>query len=80
MDQITVRATSAKESVETLRRQQQAQGFNLRGDITQAEDLMAINLDKAKAALENKDAAGAKKYMQKAELSLAVLEKFLGKR
>jgi len=80
MDQLATRATAAKESVESLRRQQQAQGMNLRGDISAAEDLMATYMDKAKTALDNKDAKSAKKYLDKAEIPLATLEKFLGRR
>lgn len=80
MDQLTTRATAARESVETLRRQQQAQGFNLRGDISAAADLMATNIDRAKAALQNRNAKDARRYMDKAETSLGTLEKFLGRR
>ncbi|MGD0695724.1 MAG: serine/threonine-protein kinase [Terriglobia bacterium] len=80
MDQLSTRAVAAKESVETIRRQQQAQGLNLRGDISAAEDLMATYMDKAKAALQNKNAKDARKYIDKAEIPLGTLEKFLGRR
>jgi len=80
MDQLTTRATAARESVENLRRQQAAQGLNLRGDISAAEDLMATNLDKAKNALQNRNAKDARRYLEKAEASLGTLEKFLGRR
>ena len=77
-DRLSVRATSASRSVETLRQQQQADGYNLRADISSAQDRMQMYLAKGDAALKAKDLAKAQKYYDQAEAELSKLEKFLG--
>ncbi|HEV2101269.1 MAG TPA: serine/threonine-protein kinase [Candidatus Acidoferrum sp.] len=77
-DRLSVRATSASRSVETLRQQQQADGYNLRADISSAQDRMQVYLAKGDAALKAKDLAKAQKYYDLAEAELSKLEKFLG--
>jgi tRNA A-37 threonylcarbamoyl transferase component Bud32 len=79
VDQLSSRATAAADSVESLRRQQSAQGLGLRGDIASAEELMKTNLDKAQQALQNRDVKNAKKYMERAEPNVEKVEKFLGR-
>jgi eukaryotic-like serine/threonine-protein kinase len=78
-DQLSSQATSVNESLDNLRRQQSAQGLSLRGDIASAQDLMKTHLAKAQAALQNRDAAGAKKYLELAEGDVAKIDKFLGR-
>ena len=80
IDQLSSRARAAKDSVENLRRQQNAQGLNLRGDIAAAEDRMGTDIDKAQAAFQNQNAKDARRYMEKAEAEVETLEKFLGRR
>ena len=80
LDQLSSRARAVKDSVENLRRQQNAQGLNLRGDMAAAEDRMGSDLDKAQAALQNQNAKDARRYMEKAEADLETLEKFMGRR
>ena len=80
MVQLSSRARAARDSVETLRRQQAAQGLNLRGDISAAEDRMGAYIDKAQAALQSQNAKDAQQYMEKAEAQVQTLEKFLGRR
>jgi eukaryotic-like serine/threonine-protein kinase len=80
LDQLSSRARAAKDSVENLRRQQNAEGLNLRGDIAAAEDRMGFDIDKAQTALQNQNAKDAGRYMEKAEADLETLEKFLGRR
>lgn len=78
-DQLNVRAAAAKSSVETLRQQQQAEGYNLRGDISAAADRMQMYIAKGDAALKAKDLANAQKYYDLAEAEIAKVEKFLGR-
>jgi len=80
LDQLSSRARAVKDSVENLRRQQNAQGLNLRGDMAAAEDRIGSDLDKAQAALQNQNAKDARRYMEKAEADLETLEKFMGRR
>ncbi|HXJ89517.1 MAG TPA: serine/threonine-protein kinase [Candidatus Binatia bacterium] len=77
-DQLSSRVNAINESLDNLRNQQSAQGYSLRSDIASAQELMKTHLAKAQAALQNQDAAGAKKYLDLAEGDAARLDKFLG--
>ena len=77
-DNLNVRANTVTQSVETLRRQQQAAGYNLRGDISSSEERMQIYLAKGNTALKAQDLKNAQKYFDLADAELAKLEKFLG--
>ena len=77
-DRLSVRAGSASRSIETLRQQQQADGYNLRADISSAQDRMQMYLAKGDAALKAKDLPKAQKYFDQADAELTKLEKFLG--
>ena len=78
-DQLNARASAVAQSVDTLRQQQQAQGYGLRGDILSAEQRMQADLAKAEAALQAKDLVNAQKYFDMADTEIAKLEKFLGR-
>jgi serine/threonine-protein kinase len=78
-DQLSSQASSVNDSLDNLRRQQNAQGLSLRGDIGSAQELMKSHMAKAQAALQNGDSAGAKKYLDLAEGDVARLDKFLGR-
>jgi hypothetical protein len=78
-DQLNVRAATASRSLETLRQQQQAQGFGLRGDISAAADRMQMYIAKGDAAVKAKDLANAQKYYELAEAEITKVEKFLGR-
>jgi len=80
MDQLSSRATAAKDGVENLRRQMSQQGLNLRGDISAAEQRMDTYMGKAQSAFQNQDAKSTKKYLDLAEPEIETLEKFLGRR
>ena len=77
-DKLNVRGSAVTQSVDTLRRQQQAAGYNLRGDMAGTEERMQLYLSKGNAALKAQDLAGAKKYFDLAEAEITKLEKFLG--
>jgi eukaryotic-like serine/threonine-protein kinase len=77
-DRLSVRASTASRSVETLRQQQQADGYNLRADISSAQDRMQMYLAKGDAALKAKDMAKAQKYFDLADAEISKVEKFLG--
>jgi serine/threonine protein kinase len=78
-DLLSSQVSSVNESLDNLRRQQSTQGLSLRGDISSAQELMKTHLAKAQAALQNQDAAGAKKYLDLAEGEVARIDKFLGR-
>jgi len=77
-DKLNVRAAAASQSVDTLRKQQVAAGYNLRADIASAQERMQLYLSKGDAALKANDAANAQKYFDLADKELDKIEKFLG--
>jgi eukaryotic-like serine/threonine-protein kinase len=77
-DKLNVRAEAATNSVETLRKQQMAAGYNLRADIASSEERMQVYLAKGNAALKAQDLKNAQKYFDLADAELTKLEKFLG--
>jgi serine/threonine-protein kinase len=77
-DRLNIRAATASRSVDTLRQQQQAEGYNLRADIASAADRMQMYLAKGDAAVKAKDMANAQKYLDLAEAEISKIEKFLG--
>jgi hypothetical protein len=77
-DRLGIRAATASRSVDTLRQQQQASGYNLRGDIASATERMQMYMTKGDAALKARDMASAQKYYDLADTEISKVEKFLG--
>jgi hypothetical protein len=77
-DKLNIRGATVSQSIDTLRQQQQASGYGLRGDIASSQERMKTYLAKGNSALQAKDLAGAKKYFDLAESEISRLEKFLG--
>jgi eukaryotic-like serine/threonine-protein kinase len=78
-DQLSARAAAASQSVDTLRKQQEADGYGLRGDISSAQQRMQMDLAKGDAALKANDLVNAQKYYDMADAEITKLEKFLGR-
>jgi len=76
--QTTARANTAKRGVAQIRSQQEASGLGMRGDIESAESRMDGYLNAAHNNLGRGNAAGATSNLDKAEIELSTLEKFLG--
>jgi hypothetical protein len=76
---IGVRVGAAKQSLDTLRREQSRQGLNLRSDITASEHRANYFLDEAEAAVKSGEVEAAKKALDSAERQVQILEKFLGR-
>lgn len=79
VDQLSSRASAVNDSLENLRRQQAAQGYGLRGDISSAQEMMRTNLSRAQVALQNRDVKNAQKYSDLAATQVEKLEQFLGR-
>ncbi|HZR28939.1 MAG TPA: hypothetical protein VFA71_09170, partial [Terriglobales bacterium] len=79
IDQLTSRAAAVNSSLDNLQRQQQTQGYGLRGDIASRQASMQINLAKAQNAIGQNNAAQAKRYAEMTASDLEALEKFLGR-
>jgi serine/threonine-protein kinase len=78
VDQTSSRAVAASDSLDSMRRQLSSQGLNLRGDISSSEEMMKVNLDKARRALQNQDTKSARRYLTMAQAQMEKIEKFLG--
>jgi eukaryotic-like serine/threonine-protein kinase len=76
---LDARADSARQGVQQIRTQQQAQGLDIRGDILAAMNRMNSNLREAGSALDHNDLQAAKDYMDRADREIATLETFLGR-
>jgi len=79
VDQLSSRASAVNSSIENLQRQQNAQGYGLRGDIVSTQEMMKTHLAKAQSALQSGDPKNAKKYSDLAETEMGTLEHFLGR-
>jgi serine/threonine protein kinase len=77
-DKLNVRASTASQSLDTLRKQQMAAGYNLRADMASAQERMKMYIAKGDAALKSNDTANAEKYYDLAEQEISKVEKFLG--
>ena len=77
--QISARASAARESIDQIRRQQEADGLGMRGDIVSSLNRMNSYLEAANRALGASDVVDAKQSMDKADRELTKLEAFLGK-
>jgi serine/threonine-protein kinase len=73
------RADAARSGVESIRRQQQAQGLDIRGDVLADMNRMNSNLREARTALEAHDLQAAAEYIDRADKAAAKLERFLGR-
>lgn len=76
---LDARADAARQGVQQIRSQQQAQGLDIRGDILAAMNRMNSNLRDASSALDRDDLQAARQYMERAEKEISTLEGFLGR-
>lgn len=76
---LDARAQTVTSGIEQLRRQQQAQGYDIRGDIAGSENRMNNDLREADRTLNEHDLEAARDYMDKAGEELRRLEGFLGR-
>jgi serine/threonine-protein kinase len=77
-DNLNVRAATVSQSLDSLRKQQAASGYNLRADISSSQDRMNLLIAKGNAALQARNMAAAQKYFDQADAELSKIEKFLG--
>jgi serine/threonine-protein kinase len=79
MINLDARADAVRSGVQQIRSQQQAQGFDIRGDVLTSLNKMNSFLGEAKNALSQNDLQSANEYMDRADTEVATLEKFLGR-
>jgi serine/threonine-protein kinase len=78
VDQTSSRAAAANETLDNMRSHLSSQGLGLRADIASSQELMKVNLEKARQALQNNDAKSARRYLNVAQSQMEKIEKFLG--
>lgn len=76
---LNARVTGIHTSLSSLQRSQAASGLNLRGDMQTAASLMDSYMQGANAALNAGDLPSAKSFLEKAEIQVERLEKFLNR-
>jgi len=74
---LEARADAARSGVQQLRSQQQAQGFDIRGDVLGSLNRMNSSMGEANRALGQNDLQAANDYMDRADKEVSTLEKFL---
>jgi serine/threonine protein kinase len=78
VDQLSNRAAAVNGGLDHLQQQQAASGYGLRSDMVERQASLKSNLYKAEEALQHRDLARAKKFVDLAEADAEVLERFLG--
>jgi serine/threonine-protein kinase len=78
VDQLSNRAAAVNSGLDRLQQQQSAAGYGLRGDMVARQASMKGNLFKAEEAMQHRDAARTKKFVDLTGRDLEVLERFLG--
>jgi serine/threonine-protein kinase len=76
---LDARADTVRSGIDQLRRQQQAQGYDMRGDMLGALNRMNNALREADRALNAGDLEVARDYMDHANNDMQRLESFLGR-
>jgi serine/threonine-protein kinase len=76
---LDARASAVSASLESLKRQQEADGVGLRRDMAVAYARMNGFLSSAGADLESGNITAARSHMDKADKEISTLESFLGK-
>jgi serine/threonine-protein kinase len=79
MIQLGARANVARAGIEQLRRQQAANGFGLRQDISASLSRMEAYMDAAERSVQSENPPTARKNMDQAEKEIDNLETFLGR-
>lgn len=76
--QLLARSNAARRGVDRIRRQQEADGLGMRGDIDASDSRLGSYIATAGNAISRGDPAAAQRAMDKAESDLSTVEKFLG--
>ncbi len=76
---LDARGQTVSSELDSMRRQQQAQGYDMRGDMVAAWNRMNNDLREADRAINDHDLDAARDYMDKANEELRKLEQFLGR-
>jgi hypothetical protein len=79
IDQINSRAAAVDAGLDSLEKQQEAQGYGLRGDMVAGRQRMHADIVRAESSLHDKDVDSTQNYLSMAEAEAEKLEQFLGR-
>lgn len=79
IDQINSRAAAVDAGLDSLERQQEAQGYGLRGDMVAGRQRMHADIARAESSLHDKDVDSTQNYLSMAGAEAEKLEQFLGR-
>ncbi|MGC1830773.1 MAG: hypothetical protein WA663_10245, partial [Candidatus Acidiferrales bacterium] len=79
IDQLNGRAAAVDAGLDSLEKQQEAQGYGLRGDMVAGRQRMHADIARAESSLHDKDVDNTQKYLSMAEAETEKLEQFLGR-
>jgi len=79
IDQINSRAAAVDAGLDSLEKQQEAQGYGLRGDMVAGRQRMHADIVRAESSLHDKDVDSTQNYLSMAEAEAEKLERFLGR-
>jgi serine/threonine-protein kinase len=77
--QLDARARTVDKAISQIRSQQEANGLGLRNDIEMADTKLMSYMQAAEQNLQTSKVASAQLYLDKAEVEIRTLEKFLGR-
>jgi serine/threonine-protein kinase len=77
--QLDARARTVDKAISQIRSQQEASGLGLRNDIEMADTKLMSYMQAAEQNLQTSKVASAQLYLDKAEVEIRTLEKFLGR-
>jgi hypothetical protein len=78
-NELSIRASTARNGLLSLERQQSSQGLGLRADIREAQTRMDFQLHEATMSMQSGDFEGARRSLRYAQNAVETIEKFLGR-
>jgi serine/threonine protein kinase len=78
-NEISIRASTAKEGLASIEQQMARQGLGLRGDMRETRTRLDYQLQEAMASIQRGDVNGARQNLQYAQRAVETIEKFLGR-
>jgi hypothetical protein len=77
-NELAIRASAARSSLDSMAQQIQRQGVGMRRDIIEAQTRLDYQMKEAMDSIRSGDVAGAREHLQFAHGNLDVIDKFLG--
>jgi hypothetical protein len=79
LNELSIRATSARSGLQSFQQQQASQGLGLRADIREAQTRLDFQMQESMNAMKAGDFETARRSMRYAQSAVETIEKFLGR-